>query len=170
MDDFIEHKKVKGTKKCLIKRRRLFKNYQDSLLNNKIILQSQKRFKNDHHNVYTEQFNKTAPNNNGNKRLQTFDKMKTYAYGTSAFKICESEFRKNSKIQMINFDDYANENKTELNLKWPYIPDHPYRILIIGGSGSRTMKTLITLIRLGFLRVVFPGRCHISRSNYLISI
>ena len=39
---------------------------------------------------------------------------------------------------MINFDDYANENKTvqELrshNLKWPYIPDHPYRILIIGG-------------------------------------
>ena len=37
---------------------------------------------------------------------------------------------------MINFDDYANENKAEHNLKWPYIPDHPYRILIIGGSGS----------------------------------
>ena len=33
---------------------------------------------------------------------------------------------------MINFDDYANENKTEHNLKWPYIPDHPCRILIIG--------------------------------------
>ena len=33
---------------------------------------------------------------------------------------------------MINFDDYANENKTEHNLKWPYILDHPYRILIIG--------------------------------------
>ena len=33
---------------------------------------------------------------------------------------------------MINFDDYANENKTEHNVKWPYIPDHPYRILIIG--------------------------------------
>ena len=37
---------------------------------------------------------------------------------------------------MINFDDYANQNKTEHNLSWPYIPDHPYRILIIGGSGS----------------------------------
>ena len=37
---------------------------------------------------------------------------------------------------MINLDDYANENKTEHNLKWPYIPDHPYRTLIIGGSGS----------------------------------
>ena len=37
---------------------------------------------------------------------------------------------------MTNFDVYANENKTEHNLKWPYIPDHPYRTLIIGGSGS----------------------------------
>ena len=35
---------------------------------------------------------------------------------------------------MINFDDYVNENKTGHN--WPYIPDHPYRILIIQGSGS----------------------------------
>ena len=37
---------------------------------------------------------------------------------------------------MINFDDYTNENKTEHISKWPYIPDHPYRILIIGGSRS----------------------------------
>ena len=47
---------------------------------------------------------------------------------------------------MINFDDYANENKTEHNLKWPYIPDHPYRILIIGGSGSGKMNALLNLI------------------------
>ena len=31
---------------------------------------------------------------------------------------------------MINFDDYTNENKIKHNAKWPYIPDHPYRILI----------------------------------------
>ena len=37
---------------------------------------------------------------------------------------------------MINFDDYPNENKTKHNPKWPYIPDHPYRILIIRRSGS----------------------------------
>ena len=37
---------------------------------------------------------------------------------------------------MINFDEYTNEKKIEHILKWPYIPDHPYRILIIGGSGS----------------------------------
>ena len=35
---------------------------------------------------------------------------------------------------MINFDDYTNENKTIHNKNWPYIPDHPFRILIIGGS------------------------------------
>ena len=37
---------------------------------------------------------------------------------------------------MINFDKYTNENKTIHNKNWPYIPDHPYRILIIGDSGS----------------------------------
>ena len=33
---------------------------------------------------------------------------------------------------MINFDEYTNENKIEHNSKWPYIPDNPYRILIVG--------------------------------------
>ena len=47
---------------------------------------------------------------------------------------------------MINFDDYATENKTEHNLKWPYIPDHQYRILIIGGSGSGKTNALLNLI------------------------
>ena len=37
---------------------------------------------------------------------------------------------------MINFDDYTNENKIEHNSKWSYIPGHPYRILIVDGSGS----------------------------------
>ena len=47
---------------------------------------------------------------------------------------------------MINFDDYANENKKEHNSKWPYIPDHTYRILIIGGSGSGKTNVLLNLI------------------------
>ena len=47
---------------------------------------------------------------------------------------------------MIKFDDCTNENKTEHNLKWLYIPDHPYRILIIGGSGSGKTNVLLNLI------------------------
>ena len=48
---------------------------------------------------------------------------------------------------MINFDYYVNENRTEHNRNWPYIPDKPYRILIIGGSGSgKTNVLLLSLI------------------------
>ena len=47
---------------------------------------------------------------------------------------------------MINFDDYTNENKAQHNSKWPYIPNHPYRVLIIGGSGSEKTNALLNLI------------------------
>ena len=50
-----------------------------------------------------------------------------------------------SKKYMINFDDYANENKTQHNSNWPYIPDHPYRILIIDGSESGKTNALLNL-------------------------
>ena len=91
MDDDNEHKKAKGTKKCVIKRRLMFRNYKDCLLNNKIILQSQQRFKSDHDNVYTEQINKIVLSSNDDNRLQTFDKITTYLYGTNAFKVRKSE-------------------------------------------------------------------------------
>ena len=47
---------------------------------------------------------------------------------------------------MINLDIITNENNKEHNEKWPYIPDHPYRILIIGSYGSRKTNTLFNLI------------------------
>ena len=47
---------------------------------------------------------------------------------------------------MINFDDYTSENETESNLRQLYIPDHTYRILIIGGSGSGKTNALLNLI------------------------
>ena len=47
---------------------------------------------------------------------------------------------------MINLDSITNENNKEDNQKWPYIPDHSYRILIIGGSGSGK-NTLLNLIK-----------------------
>ena len=47
---------------------------------------------------------------------------------------------------MINLDNIINENNKNHNKKWPYIPDHPYRILIIGGSGSGKTNALLNLI------------------------
>ena len=47
---------------------------------------------------------------------------------------------------MINLDSITNENNKKHNEKWPYILDHPYRILIIGGSGSGKTNALINLI------------------------
>ena len=47
---------------------------------------------------------------------------------------------------MINFDNHVNENKTEHNKNWSYIPDHPYRVLIIGCSGSGITNVLLNLI------------------------
>ena len=47
---------------------------------------------------------------------------------------------------MINFDEYTNENRIKHNPNWPYIPDHPYKILITGGSGSGKTNALLNLI------------------------
>ena len=47
---------------------------------------------------------------------------------------------------MINLDSTINEYNKKYNEKWPYIPDHPCRILIIGGSGSGKTNTLLNLI------------------------
>ena len=76
MEDDSEMKKAKGVKRCVIKRRVIFENYKDSLFNNKTIMRSQLRFKSDHH-VYTEEVNKIVLNSNDDKRLQTFDRVRT---------------------------------------------------------------------------------------------
>ena len=49
---------------------------------------------------------------------------------------------------MINFDNYTNENKVQDNPEWPYIPDHPYKVLIMRGSGSGKANALLNLISL----------------------
>ena len=47
---------------------------------------------------------------------------------------------------MTNLDSITIEKNKKHNQKWPYIPDHPYRILIIGGSGSEKSNPLLNLI------------------------
>ena len=48
---------------------------------------------------------------------------------------------------MFNLDDITNENYTEHNKIWPYLPDHSYRALIIGGCGSGKTNALLDLIK-----------------------
>ena len=91
MHDDTEHKKAKGTKKYVIKRRLKCNDYKDCLFKNKTILKSQQRFKSQEHNVYNKETNKIALSSNDDKRLQTFDNITTYPYGTNASKVCESE-------------------------------------------------------------------------------
>ena len=47
---------------------------------------------------------------------------------------------------MINSHDYTKKNKTEQNLKKPYVPDHWYIILIIEGCGSGKTNALLNSI------------------------
>ena len=91
LDDDTEKKKAKGTKKCVIKRILKFNDYKDSFFKKKTILLSQQRFKSDHRTIYTEEINKIALSSNDDKRIETFDGITTYPYGTNAFMVCESE-------------------------------------------------------------------------------
>ena len=69
----------------------MFNDYKDCLLNNEIVLKSQQRFTSERHDVYTKKINKIALSGNGDKRLQTFDRITSYPYGTSAGKVCKTE-------------------------------------------------------------------------------
>ena len=64
---------------------------KNCLSENKTKLKSQQRFKSEGHCVYTEEVNKIALSSNNDKRLQTFDRIRTYSYGKHVFKGCKSE-------------------------------------------------------------------------------
>ena len=90
-DNDSKNKKAKGTEKCIIKRKIKFKDYKDSIYKNKTTLRSKLRVKSNLHIVYTVEINKIAISSNDEKRLQTFDRVTIYPYGTNAYKVCESE-------------------------------------------------------------------------------
>ena len=91
MDDGSEHKKGKGTKSCVIKQKNMFENYKNCFFNNKTVYRPQQRLKSYYYDVYTEEANKIALSSNDDKRLQTFDSIESYPYGTNIFKMRESE-------------------------------------------------------------------------------
>ena len=87
MDDGSNHKKVKGTKKWVIKQKLMFQNYRDCLLNNKTVYRSPEILKSYYQDVYPEEVNKIALSSNDDKRLQTFDRITAHPYGTSEMMI-----------------------------------------------------------------------------------
>ena len=76
----------------------MFENYKDSLFNDKIILRSQQRFRSNHYKVYPEEINKISLSSKCDKRIQTYDKITTYPYGSNIFKICENEMLLKNKF------------------------------------------------------------------------
>ena len=100
MENGNSDKKAKGTKKCVIKRILKLNDYKNCLLDNEIMLKSHQRFKSEAHNVYTEDINKIALCINDHKRLQTYDRITSYPYGTSAGKICKTEM-----LSKVNIND-----------------------------------------------------------------
>ena len=80
-DDGKEDKKAKRTKKYVMKKMIKFNDYKKCLLNNEIILKSQQRFISNKHGVYTEDVNKIALINDGDKRIVSPDKISSYPYG-----------------------------------------------------------------------------------------
>ena len=113
IDNGSEDKKAKGTKKCVIKRKLKFENYinlleatqlenkrnhlenneihlhnlkkdyKEFIKNNTLILRTRKRFKNEWHNVFTEETNEITLSSNDDKRMQSTDSIERYAYETS---------------------------------------------------------------------------------------
>ena len=65
--------------------------FKDSLFSDKVIIRSQQRFRSYNPKVYTGEVNKIALSSNDGKRIQTFDKVTTYPYGTNVFKVFENE-------------------------------------------------------------------------------
>ena len=77
------------------------------MFNDEVIQKSQLTFKSDCHDVYTEKINKIALSSNDDKRIQTFDNISTYPYGTSVSKVCENEMKNvcNAKETLGKNDD-----------------------------------------------------------------
>ena len=79
-DEFIEMKKAKGTKKCVIKKMLNIEDYKKCLFDNEPMLKSQQEFKSENHEVYTEKINKIALSSNDDKRVVGLDRITSYPY------------------------------------------------------------------------------------------
>ena len=79
-NDFIEMKKAKGTKKCVVNKMLRFEDYKKCLFSNGKVLKSQQRIKSENHEIYTENINKIALSCDDDKRIVTSDRITSYPY------------------------------------------------------------------------------------------
>ena len=80
------------------------------MFKNQIILKSQQQFKSEAHNVYTEEINKVGLSSNNDKRLQTFDRITSYPYGTSVLKVCKRELLSKYKLLSLMIIQMKKQN------------------------------------------------------------
>ena len=81
------------------------------MFKDKVLIKSQQRFRGDHRKVYTEEANKIALSSNDDKRIQTFDKVTTYPYGTNAFMVCENEMLLKNKFHVNASGNSQNQSE-----------------------------------------------------------
>ena len=115
---------------------------KEFIKNNKSILKIQQWFKSERHNVFNEEINKITLSSNDDKRMQSISLIEIYAYETSKYLVSDKEEIKCNNI----INNVVKENIKEHNPNCPQIPDHPYRILILGGSRSGKTNSLFNLI------------------------
>ena len=166
-------KNKKNTKKCVIKRKLKFQHFKNCLevaqtknkinhldknktdidslkefvKNNKVISITQQRFKTERYNVFTEKINKIALSSNDDKIIQSIDSIETYVHEASKDLVCKKEEIKcNNIIKQCLTLIVLKKKIIEHNPNWPEIPDHPFRILITGGSGSGKTNALLKLL------------------------
>ena len=101
MDDGNTDKKANRTKRYVIKRILEFSDHKNCLINNKAILKSRQRFKSELYDVYTEKVNKIALSSYDDKRLQNFDRLTTYPYGSKVGKKSKTELLSKYKLLIL---------------------------------------------------------------------
>ena len=110
-------------------------------MKNKLILQTQQRFKSESHNVFTKKMYEIAASSNNYQKTQSTDTIEICIYGMSKDLVSEKEeikcksiikrYKKSSILIMLQ-----KKPRKEHDINWPQIPNHSYRILITGGSAS----------------------------------
>ena len=114
-------------------------------------MKSQQRIRSKKHNLFTEEANKIGLRAKDDEKVQSIDLIESYKCETSKYLACKKEkikcnnVRKNTK--MINYDDVTKENIKKNNPDWPQISNHPYKMLITGGSGSGKTNALRNLLK-----------------------